>query len=94
MSRRDLLIMVLEQELTRPGAAHENVANPQDFAAINHIEWAHHHPAEFRQWFQSKFPERFAHLQEYRRQSTKFDEARRTLIAALERELVCWGGCP
>ncbi len=61
----------------------------------DHIEWAHRHPAQFRQWFQAEFPERFAYLQERRHDCEKFDEeARRTLIAALERELVRWGGCP
>ncbi len=61
----------------------------------DHIEWAHGHPTEFREWFQTKFPERFAYLQECRRQHTKLDEeARRTLIAALERELTGLGGRP
>ena len=81
--------------MTRLGAAHENVANPQDFAAINHIEWAHRHPAQFRQWFEGKYPDRFAYLQERRHHCERFDEeARRTLIATLERELRRLGGWP
>ncbi len=36
--------------------------------AEDHLEWAHRHPTEFREWFQAKFPERFAYLQELRRQ--------------------------
>ena len=53
------------------------------------------HPVEFRQWFQTKFPERFAHLQQRWRQCAKFDEqARRTLITVLEQELRRLGGCP
>ena len=61
----------------------------------DHIEWAHGHPVEFREWFQAKFPERFAYLQEHRRRCGKFDEqARRALIAVLEQELVQWGGWP
>jgi hypothetical protein len=61
----------------------------------DHLPWAHLHPAEFRQWFQAKFPERFAYLQDRRRQHARFDEqARRTLIAVLERELRRLGGWP
>jgi hypothetical protein len=49
----------------------------------------------FQEWFQAKFPERFAYLQDCRRQHAKLDEqARRTLIAVLERELVRLGGWP
>lgn len=63
--------------------------------AQDHFQWAHLHPAESRQWFQSKFPERFAHLQECRRRHAKFDEGtRRMLIAALEQELRRLGGWP
>jgi hypothetical protein len=63
--------------------------------AQDHLQWAHLHPAEFRQWFQAKFPERFAYLQDCRRQHAKLDEqARRTLIAVLERELRRLGGWP
>ncbi len=63
--------------------------------AQDHLQWAHLHPAEFRQWFEAKFPQRFAYLQDCRRQHAKLDEqARRTLIAALERELRRWGGWP
>ncbi len=52
-------------------------------------------PGEFRMWFQAKLPARFAYLQERRHNCEKLDEeARRTLIAALERELVRLGGCP
>jgi len=59
----------------------------------DHIEWAHGHPAEFREWFQAKFPERFAYLQECRCHCAKLDEqARRTLIVVLERELRHLGG--
>ncbi len=63
--------------------------------AQDHLEWAHRHPAEFRQWFQTKFPARLAHLEELRRQHGRFDEqARRRLIAVLERELRHLGGWP
>ncbi len=40
----------------------------------DHLQWAHLHPAEFRQWFQAKFPQRFAYLQDCRRQHAKLDE--------------------
>jgi 5-methylcytosine-specific restriction endonuclease McrA len=30
--------------------------------AQDHLEWAHRHPAQFREWFQAKFPARFAYL--------------------------------
>ena len=26
----------------------------------DHLQWAHCHPVEFREWFQAKFPDRFA----------------------------------
>jgi hypothetical protein len=59
----------------------------------DHIEWAHRHPIEFREWFQATFPERFAYLQELRHRHGKLDaEARRTLIAVLEQELRRLGG--
>ncbi len=61
----------------------------------DHLQWAHRHPAEFREWFQMKFPDRFAYLQQRRRQCAKFDaQSRRRLIAVLELELRRWGGCP
>ncbi len=61
----------------------------------DHLQWVHCHPVEFREWFQARFPERFAYLQQRRQQHTKLDEqARRTLIAVLERELTRLGGCP
>jgi hypothetical protein len=61
----------------------------------DHIEWAQRHPIEFREWFGAKFPDRFAYLQELRRRCGKFDEeARRALVAAMEKELRRLGGCP
>ena len=61
----------------------------------DHVEWARGHPVEFREWLQAKFPKRFTYLQDCRRQHAKFDEqARRTLIAVLERELRRLGGWP
>ena len=63
--------------------------------ADDHLQWAHSHPREFREWFGAKFPEGLAYLQERRWRCGKFDEqARRALIAALERELIRLGGCP
>jgi hypothetical protein len=63
--------------------------------AQDHLLWAHCHPIEFRQWFQAKFPERFAYLQQRRRQCARLDEqARLTLIAVLEQELTRLGGSP
>jgi hypothetical protein len=61
--------------------------------AQDHLGWAHRHPVEFREWFQAKYPERFAYLQECRRRRARFDEeARRMLIAVLESELRHFGG--
>ncbi len=61
----------------------------------DHTEWAHGHPAEFREWFQAKYPDRFAYLQQHRHHCEKLDEAaRRTLIAILEQELRRLGGWP
>lgn len=63
--------------------------------ADDHLQWAHGHPRQFREWFGARFPQRLAYLQERRRQCVKFDaEARRALIAVLERELIHLGGCP
>ncbi len=61
----------------------------------DHLQWTHCPPVEFREWFQAKFPKRFAYLQERRRQCAKFDEqARRTLITVLEQDLRRLGGRP
>jgi hypothetical protein len=61
----------------------------------DHLQWTHGHPVEFREWFQARFPKRFAYLQRRRQQHTKLDEeARRTLITVLEGELRRLGGCP
>jgi hypothetical protein len=61
----------------------------------DHIQWAHCHPLEFREWFQAKFPERFAYLQQRWRQCARLDEqARRRLIGVLEQELRRLGGWP
>jgi hypothetical protein len=50
---------------------------------------------EFLEWFQAKFPERFAVLQAKRHFVAKFNEdARRAMIARLEEELRKLGGCP
>ena len=60
-----------------------------------HLEWAHARPREFREWFQSQFPERFTYLQQRRRQCSKLDEeARRALMTVLEQELIRLGGWP
>jgi hypothetical protein len=64
-------------------------------AAVCRTQRAHCHPLEFRPWFQVKFPEHFAYLQDCRRQHARLDEqVRRTLIAVLAREFVRLGGWP
>ncbi len=61
----------------------------------DHIAWAHANPREFREWFERQFPDRFAYLQERRRQCGRLDEqARRALMAILEQELIRLGGWP
>ncbi len=61
----------------------------------DHIQWAHLNPVEFLEWFQAKFPERFAYLQAKRHFRAKFNEdARRAMIGRLEEEVRKLGGCP